>query len=311
VILEIKTKEGAQILKGDTAKEEFAKNFGEDVRIKPRSHPVLVEHVPISFQPDTTTELRKAEDLNSLPDYAFLSARWIKPPHRRSPGQKVAHLIVNAMSPESANHIIRTGIILAGKRVYGRKLLQESQRCFKCQHIGVTHMAADCLQKTDICATCTGPHRAADCTVVDPREFQCPNCDGGGHTSGDRECPSFIAACKRFAAHNEVNKYRFYPVGDDASTWMSFEEERQQREAEIPNEGFSERYAKARESQRDMGGRYSGEDEEWMNGILQDQEPEEETAPQRQQSGTTQSTLKGWVTSQQRRGSKHTDSRDE
>ncbi|KIJ53092.1 hypothetical protein M422DRAFT_242197 [Sphaerobolus stellatus SS14] len=125
IVLEMTTRAGADKIKSAKAKEDFTNNFGADIQIKNRNHSVLVEHVPVSFQPDIQVELRKVEDVNRLEDYSLVSARWIKPPQRRTPGQRVAHLIVNAGSAVVANAIIRNGIIIAGKRVYGRKLVQE------------------------------------------------------------------------------------------------------------------------------------------------------------------------------------------
>lgn len=81
VILETKTREGAEVLKRPDAKKEFACNFGGDIEIEDRNHPIIVEHMPTGFQPDISVELRKVEDANNLEDNSLLSAKWIKPPH--------------------------------------------------------------------------------------------------------------------------------------------------------------------------------------------------------------------------------------
>ncbi|KIJ52297.1 hypothetical protein M422DRAFT_156191, partial [Sphaerobolus stellatus SS14] len=65
----------------------------------------------------------KVEDINDVDDYSLLSARWIKPPHCGSPGQRVAHPIINATTVESINNIIRSGMLIAERRVFGRKLI--------------------------------------------------------------------------------------------------------------------------------------------------------------------------------------------
>lgn len=125
IILKAKNREGAELLKEVSTKEDFALNFGGEIKIKDRNHTVIVKHVPISFQADIMAELQKAEEANNLVKYSILSTRWIKPLHRRSPGQKVAHLIINAATMQCANSMIRSGIILVGKRTFGRKLIQE------------------------------------------------------------------------------------------------------------------------------------------------------------------------------------------
>lgn len=188
VILEMKTRKAVEMLKSEEVKEDFARNFGGDIKIKARSHSVVVEHVPVGFMPDISIELCKVETVNSLETQSLIKAKWIKPPCKRMPGQKVAHLIITTVSAEAANAILHHGIVISRKRVFGRKLLQEPRRCYKCQGIGMAHIATACPQQGDTCGRCARSHKTTECQVDEPEQFKCANCNANRHAAGDRAC---------------------------------------------------------------------------------------------------------------------------
>lgn len=113
--MEMKTRKVAEVLKSEALKEEFAHNFGGDVKIKSRSHSIIVEHAPINFLQDINIELRKVESSNNIEYNSTLKAKWIKSLHRRALLQKVTHLIVTMILVKSANETLQNGVIIVGK----------------------------------------------------------------------------------------------------------------------------------------------------------------------------------------------------
>ncbi|KAJ6570944.1 hypothetical protein DFH09DRAFT_916808, partial [Mycena vulgaris] len=70
----------------------------------PHSFSVVVEFVPVTFNPDLGRAFETIEDANGLRRGVLLQARFIKPPARRHPGQRSAHAIFGFASAEAANH---------------------------------------------------------------------------------------------------------------------------------------------------------------------------------------------------------------
>jgi len=71
-----------------------------------------------------------------------------------TPRQWVVHIIIAQFcSPETANHAIREGVVIVGKRAWARWLQKEPRRCLKCQSLTTNHLAA-----SFICSTYGGVH---------------------------------------------------------------------------------------------------------------------------------------------------------
>ncbi|KAG1844474.1 hypothetical protein F4604DRAFT_1596142, partial [Suillus subluteus] len=136
---------------------------------------------------------------------SICKARYIKPIARHNPGQRTAHAIFTFSTKEGANHTIKFGLAVAGKKVYGRKLIQEPTRCLKCQSFNSTHVAAKCLQEHDTCGACGGQHRTATCTVTDQNRHCCKNCNVEGHAAWSCDCPMFMGKWDSLS-------YTTYPV---------------------------------------------------------------------------------------------------
>lgn len=125
----------------------------------------MAKYVPITVNLETEPQknYKKIEETNNLQAMLILTAKWIKPPHRRLVGQRTAHLLIGFKTIEGANSVIRNGLYIAGKRVSSRKLIQEPQRCMKCQGLRGDHIAAECMKVEDTCGTCTGSHQTESC----------------------------------------------------------------------------------------------------------------------------------------------------
>lgn len=219
VIYKMDTAEAARWLKSNTNISKFLQVFSATSVIKQRSYPIIADYIPLSFSPTNRAHLTDIENENKLEPEGILSARWIKPTHRRKQGQRTAHGILGFSQPKEANSAIRNGVVIAGKRVWARKLLQEPRRCLKCQQIGATHIAAECKQTHNTCGNCGEDHCTTECSITDPSDYACKNCKGKGHAAWDRHCPSFVRANATFNTKHPENKYRFYPITQDPTIW--------------------------------------------------------------------------------------------
>ena len=217
VIYELDMAEGANRLKENANMTRFLQAFSATSVIKHRTYPVIAEYAPISFDPNDRAQLDEVGRSSRMNQSSILNGQWIKPIHHRSQEQCMAHAILGFTQP--ANEAIRNGVIIAGKRVWARKLLQEPRRCLKCQKIGAMHIAAECEQDHNTCGNCGRNHCTAECEIRDPAQYKRANCKEMGHTAWDRHCPTFTRANAHFNARHPVNSYRYYPTTLDPTSW--------------------------------------------------------------------------------------------
>jgi hypothetical protein len=215
IVFDLDTEEAAKWIQAN--KITFLSKFSGTATIKNRALAVIVEYVPLSHSPDALAEMRKIERDSKLPTGSLLATRWIKPIHRRTAGQKSAHVIAKFATTEAANQSIRDGLIIAGKRTWARRMKREPRRCLKCQKYNARHVAAGC-DSQDTCGTCGGGHRTAECEENDPHRFKCMNCNAPGHASWDRTCPVFKAACIAAEKSDPEHTYKFFP-NENPWTW--------------------------------------------------------------------------------------------
>jgi gas vesicle protein len=232
ILYELDSAESAQWFSNPANKSKFLEHFGVEVVIKERSFHVLVENIPISFVPDNHAAIDDVEKKAGLKPKTISRARYIKPIARRTPGQRTAHAIFTFSTKEAANQAIKFGLAVAGKKVYGRKLIQEPTRCLKCQSFDGAHVAAECPQEHDTCGTCSGQHRTASCTVTDQNQHRCKNCNMEGHAAWSRVCPTFISKWESYKNRNEDAKYRFF-LTDDPLTWETLNDPAQPHEEDM------------------------------------------------------------------------------
>ena len=134
-------------------------------------------------------------------------------------------MIAQFQTTDATNSTIHKGVIIAGKRMWARRLCKEPKRCLKCQSLGTNHLAAACGSH-NICGTCGKEHWTADCTEADCDKFWCASCKVDSHASWDRLCPTFIEVRKRAECADPEHTYRFFP-GQEPWTWEQI----------IPNHG--------------------------------------------------------------------------
>ena len=97
--------------------------------------------------------------------------------------------------------------------------MQEPRRCLKCQKVGASHIAAECKQDKDTCGSCGNDHCNVECTITDPSQYLCVNCNETGHAAWDRQCPSFIRFNALFNARHPKNRYQYFPTATDPPSW--------------------------------------------------------------------------------------------
>ncbi|KAF8587561.1 hypothetical protein K439DRAFT_1274792, partial [Ramaria rubella] len=214
IIFEMDSTEFAIWINQPSISEQFLENFGTDSVVKPWAYPLIVEYVPLAFCLDSDLELT-----NEWSKGMVTNVCWIKPAARRSKDQRTAHIIMNLSSPNLANIAIQEGLIIMGKHVGARKLLQEPKQCLKCQEYTSSHIAANCQQIHDTCSTCSEMHQTAECQLSDSTKYRCTNCKVTGHAPWNRHCPQFLALSKWHQAKHPENAYQFFPSSKDQATW--------------------------------------------------------------------------------------------
>jgi hypothetical protein len=193
--------------------------------VKSRDYSILAKYVPTRHRVDDEGERRQIEHLANISEGETILTRWVKPEDKQSDHQRVAHLIVKVKTERAANQLIRSGAIIAGTRVFARKLKKEPRRCLKCQKLS-DHFAAACPADEEVCATCGAAHQTRSCRVDDPQLHWCANCTVHGHASWARTCPIFWHKCDFMAQRDPVSTYHFFPSADEPWTWVQIEHPR-------------------------------------------------------------------------------------
>ncbi|KAJ7158434.1 hypothetical protein C8R46DRAFT_872348, partial [Mycena filopes] len=104
LLLHMDTASSAQWIK--TNMDRFLAAMGGTSVYKERLYNVVVEFVPVSFDPTKRGALHVVESDNNLPEGSLAKARWIKPPQQRRSSQRVAHAVLGFDDECSANRVI-------------------------------------------------------------------------------------------------------------------------------------------------------------------------------------------------------------
>ena len=218
LLLELDSPAAANWLKKDSTRERFLTNLGSGACIKDRSYQVILQFVPIFFNPEDKDQLRQYEIHNNLEPLSVLKAEWIKAPKDRKPKQEVATLRVYHSTAASANKVLCKGTSIFNRRVVLRKPKREPIRCLHCQRFG--HERRHCKASQPSCGRCADVHETDQCKALRD-QFSCANCMGP-HPSYDRKCPHFWDKCRQIDSRRPENNLAFYPT-DEAWTWSTLE----------------------------------------------------------------------------------------
>ncbi|KAF8801029.1 hypothetical protein BYT27DRAFT_7116186 [Phlegmacium glaucopus] len=175
VMYEMNTKEAADWIRESDTMKTFISKMGSTVDYRAQTHEVVFDWVPTSFNIESKEVWEAIEIASGIRTEGIQEARWIKPTHLRSPGQRSAIAILGFDTREDANVAIRSGLFIEGKKVWGRKQTQEPRRCLKCQCFGM-HKAAKCTSTHKVCGRCAKHHRTNKCTELDQNMLECANC---------------------------------------------------------------------------------------------------------------------------------------
>ena len=209
LLLEFNSQAAVGQLDHAQARDVFLKGLGTSAYVRPRRYNVVVYFVPLTFDTDDPEGLREIESANGLPNLSIASMRWIKPPDRRSPRQLVAHAIVAFSDPKAANKALVEGLTICQRKLDTVKSKREPVRCMKCQLWG--HLAGSCLAELDTCGSCGENHRSDHCNS--PGKF-CTPCGIDGHSSWERDCPTFYAKCKEMDMRTPENQLAYFPTDE-------------------------------------------------------------------------------------------------
>jgi hypothetical protein len=207
LLLELNSLEAVGLFLNQTAKASFLRKLGESATIRPRQYNVVVYFVPLSFNAGDPAGMREIEASNGLSANSITATRWIKPLHRRSPGQRHAHAIFSFADPKSANKAIMERLTVCHDKLDAAKSKREPIRCVKCQQWG--HIASSCASPHDRCGNCGEQHRTNNCNS--PGRF-CVPCGADGHPSWDRGCPTFNAKSEEMDRRTPENQLTYFPT---------------------------------------------------------------------------------------------------
>jgi hypothetical protein len=211
LLLLLNSKEAADWLRSPDTEDRFLDKFAIGACIKDRNYNVLLRWVPITFDPNNSTNHREVEEMNSLPEHSLQKARWIKPANRRRAGQTKAHAILTLTTADVANRVIRDGLDICGVRTRAERTKQEPLQCLKCR--GWEHKAQDCQASIETCGSCGENHRTNTCK--NKGTLYCASCKTSAHASWDRTCPEFRRRCANYDERYPENKMVYYPTDQD------------------------------------------------------------------------------------------------
>jgi len=218
LLLELNSDEAARWLRSDDVIDCFLGSLGSGASIKNRTYQVIVQFVPISFDPADSEQVRLFEEHNNIACGSIAKVEWIKPAKDRKLGQKVATLRVYHRDAGSANAILKQGAYVFNKRVVPKRPHKEPIRCLRCHKFG--HERRDCKHNNVYCGKCSKPHETDECNAP-KAEYRCINCLGA-HPSYDRECPKFWEKCQQMDTCCPENSLAFYPT-DEPWTWVTLD----------------------------------------------------------------------------------------
>ena len=230
-----------------------------------------------SFEVEHHEGWRAVEQVSGLRNESIKDIAWIKPIHLCAAGQRTAIAIFKLASQEDANKVIRDGLYVEGKKVWGRKQVQEPRRCLKCQCYE-DHKATECWLIHKVCGRCGDQHRTSKCSETDRSCFSCSNCKAAsndkhaGHGTINRRCPIFLSRIEKMNKARSDNTYKFYCTADP-KTWETHETNAQEPHVAETNKksiGYHEREEKerargrlARGNRGDGGGFQKVSDKGW------------------------------------------------
>ena len=212
ILLTLNSKEAVSWISSAIIRMEFTEKFSADSQVRQHSYNLIVPRVPVIFDPNDVNHLRELEEANNL-SATISKAKWIKPLNRRRADQTNAYAMLSLSSADSANLLIRDGLLICGTKVWPKKQKTEPIQCMKCRNWG--HFASACPSQTDVCGTCGEAHHTTACH--NRGKLRCVSCNNNSHASWSRDCPEFNRRCSIYDERNPENAMPYFPSEQDWS----------------------------------------------------------------------------------------------
>ncbi|KAG1840200.1 hypothetical protein DFJ58DRAFT_640250, partial [Suillus subalutaceus] len=90
LIIELDSEATVNRLKVEATQQRFLQALDSSVIFKDRTYTLVVQYIPVNLLIERTGLLRLVEQKNHLETNSLISMHWIKPPHKRPPGQMMA-----------------------------------------------------------------------------------------------------------------------------------------------------------------------------------------------------------------------------
>ncbi|OJA11650.1 hypothetical protein AZE42_10164 [Rhizopogon vesiculosus] len=112
LVIELENENIASWIRSPTGHTALETQLELAVTVQDRTHPIVVQYLPISLPIKRENFLRMVEKENTLPINSLDSICWIKPPHRCSNEQSKAFALIQVCDAALANNILREGICI-------------------------------------------------------------------------------------------------------------------------------------------------------------------------------------------------------
>ncbi|KAJ8580391.1 hypothetical protein M405DRAFT_686816, partial [Rhizopogon salebrosus TDB-379] len=106
LVIELDNESLANWLRSATGRAALEKQLDLAVTLRDRTHPVVIQFLPVTWDIYREDFLRRVEKENSLSANSLASIRWIKPPHRRTTEQSKAFALLQVSDALIANNIL-------------------------------------------------------------------------------------------------------------------------------------------------------------------------------------------------------------
>ncbi|KAJ7780707.1 hypothetical protein DFH07DRAFT_695380, partial [Mycena maculata] len=106
VIFVCKDESMVRWVKGMEVMRQFVAALGGTCVFRPRRVELIVEMVPVETRIDDAGTWHVVEADSGMKEGDVLGAHWVKVPQRRANNQRVAHLKLEVVGDEVANHLI-------------------------------------------------------------------------------------------------------------------------------------------------------------------------------------------------------------
>jgi len=213
ILLMLNSSEAVKWIREPGTEVIFIEEFSTKMHIRERAYSLIVPRVPVTFKPSDDKHLCKMEEANSLDKNTICKARWIKLLERRRPEQTHTYTIITLISVDSANILIRDGLVICGTKVRPTKQKHKPMQCMKCRKWG--HLAAECPSDKDVCSNCREEHHTSTCRKRS--QPYCIACKENTHASWSRNCLEFIRRCMVYNERNLENSMLYFPTEHDWS----------------------------------------------------------------------------------------------